>query len=712
MKTHLYLSSLLLFLSTVIFSQNRLSIYYPLWWNEYLGEGTIEEATFTLKPQGIFVEVGMYFTFSFPENNFGIEDSLEIVFDFNLPEEAIVNDSWLWVGDQIVRAEIAEIWTAIQTYEEIVNRQQDPSVLFEKPDGGHQLRIFPLVEQQTRRVKINYLLPARWTPEELSVKLPTEFFEVSENVTSDFRLLVFPDAAWGENYRIPEYPYWEFQPVTDPEFGPCLELQVPYGNASHTLHLVMDSPLTPDGLFVGRYTGEQENFYHLVYFPDSSLTAGESTRVMAVLYYIPGSSDLTKQEVIQILKNGLKERLSGQDFFNLALCNDSAISLASPDEWLPADDATIDSVFDNIPLYQVPIGKPLLDILLAAGDFIMNAAQGGEMLLVSNTDQYGDGWFQEADDAIAVFTDHFSGAFPVHICDFQTEYYETWWNDCDDWLPNTLCYKGNEYFSYQLAAQTGGSFFDMLGNGADLVTNLNTQLNTIGGQSAIYELYTDMNAGLCYQRYPVTYLGQSRYLHLPILQVGKYVGEFPMTVEFFAISNGQIFSEAFVVEEDQVVELDTLAEESWVGNHLRMLEANDNLVFEAIDLSIHHRVLSEYTAFIALDPALGGEPCFDCLVGGGPVIIETTELPVEDEKRLSAFPNPFHDGIAIQLTGVTAADVRIYDQMGRLVRILEAADSLWWDGKNAQRQDLPAGVFIVVVTSEKGDVYSLKINKI
>ncbi len=711
MKAHLYLSSLLLFLSTVIFSQNRLSIYYPLWWNEYMGEGTIEEATFTIKPQGIFVEVGMYFTFSFPENNFGIEDSLEIVFDFNLPEEAIVNDSWLWVGDQIVRAEITEIWTAIQTYEEIVNRQQDPSVLYEKPDGGYQLRIFPLVMQETRRVKINYLLPARWAPDEVTVKLPTELLVVSENQLDDFRLLVFPDSAW-ENYRITEYPNWEFLPVTDPEFGPCLQLNiVPFVNAAQSLHFAMDPPLTPDGLFVGRYTGGEEPIYHLAYFPDSSTMTEKTSRVMAVVHYETNYSDLTRYQIMNILKNSLKERLDEQDFFNLTVCINQDIHTASPSGWLPADDATIDWAFGNIPNVQAGTGKPLLNLLFTAGNIMVDAGQGGEMLLVTNTDEYS-GWLELANDAVEGFDAVFNGAFPVHICDFQTKYYETWWNDCDDWSPGTLCYKGNEYFNYQLAALTGGSFFDLLGNGADLLTNLSTQLNAIDGQSAIYELYTDMSAGLCYHRYHVTYLGQSRYLHLPILQVGKYAGEFPMTVEFTAIHDGQIINETFVVEENQVVDLDTLAEESWVGNHLRMLEANDNLVFEAIDLSIQHRVLSKYTAFIALDPALGGEPCFDCIVGGGPVIIETTELPAEDEKKLSAFPNPFREGIAIQLTGATAADVRIYDLMGRLVRILEPADSLWWDGKNAQRQDLPAGVFVVVVTSEKGDVYSLKINKI
>ena len=61
------------------------------WWTE---QGTITEATVSVKPQGAYVEYGLYLTFSATGTQWaGRNDLLEVALYFELPPGAIVNDS-------------------------------------------------------------------------------------------------------------------------------------------------------------------------------------------------------------------------------------------------------------------------------------------------------------------------------------------------------------------------------------------------------------------------------------------------------------------------------------------------------------------------------------------------------------------------------------------------------------------------------------------
>ncbi|MBK6949406.1 MAG: hypothetical protein IPH16_16250 [Haliscomenobacter sp.] len=135
---------------------------------------TIEEAVFTLAPHGAFTEVGMYLTFSAKgsESLFAPDLPLEVRFEFQLPKEAMVTDSWLWVDDQIIQAKILDRWTASQIYESIVNRRRDPSILFKDYSGRYRLQIYPLPMGKSRKVKLTFLVPNSWSENEVKWLFP------------------------------------------------------------------------------------------------------------------------------------------------------------------------------------------------------------------------------------------------------------------------------------------------------------------------------------------------------------------------------------------------------------------------------------------------------------------------------------------------------------------------------------------------------------
>jgi hypothetical protein len=83
-----------------------LQIVNVTWWG--WGEpGSIDKIEFQVKPKGLYAEVGMIMNFSTRGTYFyDPYDSLEVQMSFELDEEAIITDMWLWIEDSAVVADM------------------------------------------------------------------------------------------------------------------------------------------------------------------------------------------------------------------------------------------------------------------------------------------------------------------------------------------------------------------------------------------------------------------------------------------------------------------------------------------------------------------------------------------------------------------------------------------------------------------------------
>ncbi len=107
---------LMLFCATGVIAQNYLKVLDPQQtWYSY--QGTIEEATMSVSPKGLFSQVSLYLTFSARGTSFSSESQLETVLNFSLPEGSFVTDLWLWIGDNISKGVLLDTWTASSIYE-------------------------------------------------------------------------------------------------------------------------------------------------------------------------------------------------------------------------------------------------------------------------------------------------------------------------------------------------------------------------------------------------------------------------------------------------------------------------------------------------------------------------------------------------------------------------------------------------------------------
>lgn len=685
--------------ATTTLAQNSLTIEHPQVWWFFEDTGTIEEAVFTMKPQGLYLEVGCYLEISYPENDYGVEDSLEIIFDFNLPQGAIVNDSWLWVGEVIVRAELWDIWTAQQTYEEIVDRQQDPSILYRLPDGSYQLRIFPLVEQESRRIKINYLIPYNWEEETLQAALPMEFLQTSKQSVDQFRVLFYPDASFPD-YWITQDPELEFEYINDPEFGPCQELQLttPYES---DLGLSLSLPTQQEGIFVGEYSEGGDQFYQLAVMPEAFIDFGVHKNLCVLINHKHENSTADYWEMLAFLESSLKDHLEEADQFYIIVSTNQGDLVAS-DTWIPAHPDSIAAAIETVSSVALVDNPNSLSSLLSTGyDFIKNTEGYGEILLLNNDDPYLNTTTanQVMDQLIADWDE-----VPVYVCDYQNLEYNSVW-------VNGTIYVGNQYFNLYFSLLTGGDVVSVQGDGITLTSGLEQLFSQFGRIFGDFELYPDVQNGFTYQRFNVSNL-TAGIINEPIFQVGKYVGEFPMEVEFFAIHNGTVFEHTFLIEASEVVPLDTLAEEIWVGNYLQAIESDGNSTTEIahiIDVSIDERVLSKYTAFIALDPILGGEGCYECLNFEDEIIVINTKEEEQPALEFKVFPNPFSDQVNIHLGGAVAKRFTIFNAQGQLVQTL-AGNQRSWDGRDASGHYLPVGIYFLVAELENGEKKVVKLS--
>lgn len=695
----LFLSTLLLCCTLFASAQNSLTVADPQWWG---GEepGSIDKATITVEPKGLYMEVGMYMTFSARDLWYSLEDTLEVVLDFNLPKDAIVTDSWLWVNEDIVRAEVLDRWTASEIFEEFVDRRTDPSILFKDGVTQYQLRVFPMAGTETRKVKLNFLLPTRWTNEHVSVNLPFNILNLSYAPLEDFNLLVRAGEEWGDP-QIIDQENVDFVEVAEPGLGNWQQALL--NDTPQSLTLQFDAPLE-NGVYVSTFQQGNEKIYQTAYMPSSTnqLTEnGPSKKILIILDYHHGHSSLSKAEFIAQVKSQLN--LTPNSFFN-TVTYFSGVPILQSSNWLEATPMNIEAVFAGLH-NQMSINGNLPPLLSRGIEFIKDHDNDGEILLIGSGQQLGNS--QAADPVLSIVESQLNEtSFPIHIVDCQDEGIGSFW------VGNTN-YRGNDYFYLNLSRLTNSAYYRWLGSSQSISNNLINTFQEIYETDWSFDFHTSLENGFCYDRYNITFQGQSNLLEQPILQVGKYIGEFPFQIELSAVLNDTFFiQEGVEVAPNEIYAADSLAHEIWVGHFLKELETSGsaaNIITQIIHESISERVLSLYTAYLCLEPDMGGETCLDCF-DDDDVVLATQEVMAEQVFNIKAFPNPFTTQTTLQIDLgqellKEEVQVEVYNVLGHLVKTLpvQAFDiknqriNLSWDARNNSGQIVEQGTYFFVV---------------
>ncbi len=661
------------------------------------GTGTIEEATFSIRPKGLYMECGMYLTFSARGLNFSATDSLEVEFYFTLPKGSIVHDSWLWIEGEIIKGDIMDRWTAASIYEDIVKRRRDPSILFKRSEDYYELRIFPMVMSEPRKVKITFLLPTNWSESFVTSPLPVDLLSSSRYRVEDVHLFSWMDEGW-QNPQIIEYPNSFFQSKSDETFGNYQSLKLPNELFQNPIHFSVDSPLK-DGMYLSTRESGGQGFYQLAFSLSDALGVRTAKNVVVLLDYKTANSSISKQDLLRALESSLKINFSDKDAFNVFYSEMQTRKVFS--SWQPAHSTSIESAFSTLRASSIGSYSNLQELFSKAIEFINANNRNATILLVSNTDFFQD--YISTNTLIRDLEDLMLLRVPIHIVDFQDYNYK------GSPVGNTYYY-GNEYLYTNLTRLFNGNYANIR-NGGTLATLLDGTVPKLGGFVKSFDFHPTIAGGYTFGRFSMNDNNQSIYVNEPVLQVGKYNGSGDFELNIAGEFGGEIFSESYNVDSNMILEADTLVEEMWVGQYIEELEQKEqtnDVVNEIVELSVGERVLSIFSAFLCLEPARGGKVCYDCLDESILVndVVDLTDT--ESDSLCEAAPNPFNATTKIRVRipqHVNAQDMsfEIYNILGRRIKTFtpQADDSrdfnFLWDGRNESGQSVSSGTYLFVV---------------
>ena len=669
-------------------------------WVNY--QGNIDTAVLSIKPKGAYFECGLYLTFSAKPYNTSNSDTFEVQMPFDLPEGSFVHDSWLWVGDQIVQAKIGDRGRAQVIYEGIVQRRQDPSILYKNGPTQYELRVYPMPGSATRKVKITYMVPAKWGISKVSCPIPMNILKAS-TLSPYFEILSYTDNDWA-NPAVTELSALSFQPVVGEAFTKAV-ITSPYIANMSEMNYTLQSPMQ-GGIFSAVYeTGNNEGYYQFVMLPSQAmlLNGGKKT---AFLFDNEGNSTTTNAQVLSKTRQILLDNYLPTDSFNLFFSQLGIYQYSNT--WVPCDTNTINLVFNYLATHNPFSNYSNMPSLLAEGiNFIKDHNDVGELVLFSNTDNYNTpgNSNQLMNDVLALMGQN---KIPIHVVDFQDLNLQYTWM-------NNQYYYGGEYFYTNLAALTGGNYegvrqlynyyYNTYRTFSETTDDLFGQMQ---GRINSFDAHADVANGFCYGNYGNEESGVV-YVNKPYIKIGRYAGSLPIGVEVSGIYNGVPLTQMFSLNNH--FSTDSFTRKMWMAKFMADLESgtniNNQIKQEIIDSSINSRVLSLYTAFLALEPSDTTQACNNCEDETNPGT--TGVIEAEQDLVIKAFPNPFTSEITIQIHLEEAkAELKIYNTLGQLVKTFELNNDMGtditinWNGTTDSGDELSAGIYLIILETKTG----------
>lgn len=106
---------------------------------------------------------------------------LEGVFHFPLPQDASISGFAMWIGDELVEADIVEKQRAREIYETILREKRDPALLEWAGGNIFKARVFPIEARSEKKVRITYtqVLPLRANRYRYSYGLRSELLRLT-----------------------------------------------------------------------------------------------------------------------------------------------------------------------------------------------------------------------------------------------------------------------------------------------------------------------------------------------------------------------------------------------------------------------------------------------------------------------------------------------------------------------------------------------------
>ena len=299
---------------------------------------------------------------------------LEGIFHFPLPQDASISGFGMWIGGELVEADVVEKQRAREIYETILRERRDPGLLEWAGGNIFKARVFPIEAHSEKRIKIVYtqVLPLRANQYRYSYALRSEMLQKTPLRELSIDVLV-NSALPLKRIHSPTHPVR----VEQSERSASIQFSAQEYSPTRDFELVCDiDGRTSDVVMIPHQRGD-DGYFMLQLMPPSVegnwqrevLPDGEPLEVLLVCD-TSGSMDKAVRKTQAEFVTSVLSSLGPDDRFNMAVCDAETKWLfkkpVSPDEakvdqartWL--DDRVslgwtdLDATFESI---QKHVGK-------------------------------------------------------------------------------------------------------------------------------------------------------------------------------------------------------------------------------------------------------------------------------------------------------------------------------------------------------------------
>ncbi len=247
---------------------------------------------------------------------------LEGVFYFPLPQDASISGFGMWIGSELVEADVVEKQRAREIYEAILRERRDPGLLEWTGGNLFKARVFPIEPHSEKRIKITYtqVLPMRQHQFRYSYALQSELLqqhplrELSLQVTINSVLPLAEVRSPTHSARIERTAHAARVEFAAQEYTPDRDFEV----------VVQVEPDQQDVVLIPHRRGEDGYFMCLLNPPIAggdwqreALPDGQSLELL-VLADTSGSMDAASRENQRQFLGALFGALTPEDRLNLA----------------------------------------------------------------------------------------------------------------------------------------------------------------------------------------------------------------------------------------------------------------------------------------------------------------------------------------------------------------------------------------------------------
>lgn len=612
-----------------------------------------------------------------------LNQSVESIYIFPLPADAVITELIYWVNNQKFVANIRERQEAIHDYNEKLRQWLDPALLEYLGDNLFRLSIVPINPLSEVRTEITYIEPLKYDLGKVIYEFQLNTLGLSSKPLKTVSLNLDASSQYA------------FKSFTSPTYGSSTATKITKITDKHYTLMFGDENFYPDKDFLLEFelTRENVNYQILTYTPSPSDSIGND-RYYAL--WITPPDQLDEDDLISkniVFTADVSSSMEGERITQLKTALQDFIKLLNP----------IDKF--NIMIFGTHVSKFKPDLVEVNQTTISEAENFIEEMYalgMTNIDQ------ALKESLLQTYGDSTSNNLV-----FLTDGYPTWGvTNIDSILSHVRSNnkKSVRIFPFGVGTDLSKALLGRLASENHGYTEFITADDSIAlvvrdhferlSKPVFTNINVDFGGLRIWDQYPKSI--EDLFWGNQIMQVGMYKsgGTFEVTVSGKVRFNTVQFKKTVTFPDQTgghrfVPRLWAKAKIDNILELIKLYGESKELVDQVIELSLRFQILTPYTAFYS-DPTTDVE----------------VEKTIPEEFALDQnYPNPFNPTTTIKYSlpeGRSSYHVviRIYDVLGRLVATLvddfqnAGVHYVTWNSLNSSGSQVPSGTYFYTIETE------------